>query len=209
MKELTSNIEVMVVDDQPENRRDIRNILLNQGFKVVWQRSWEETKNMLKEKVDSKESFPDIALVDMHFEKEFCSLSENPAIEGTHIIRALADTCRRNTRKNIPVIAFTKREDYLEREEMLKAGAMDFITAQECMRPSLFKKRLLECILHSYLAENAFPFINITFDQMEDQIVKRILSRTNGNTKQASNLLDWPLERVSSIKERLEYRGGL
>jgi DNA-binding response OmpR family regulator len=193
-------VEVLAIDDEPKKKAIIKDILKAQGFKVTWCTNWKDVDELLTERISEDAPLPNIALVDMHFKTNI--LHPNPALEGVAIVGELRKKYRLYGKNPIPTIGFTARESYLLRQEMIEAGASDFITSAEWERPQLFTRRILECVQNG-MAENARQDLNSKeIGEVEYQIVKRVLDLTEGNDENAARLLNWPKDYLEKVKAK-------
>lgn len=200
-------LEILVIDDERDNRIFFRKILENQGFMVLWARDWHEAHELIATRMNRGEVLPDIALVDMNFFPPHKVLGENPAMEGVLIIRKLAETCESYGLAIPPIIGFTGKEDYMQRQEMVEAGVSDFITTEEFNNPEVLGRRLLQCIQEAQTVRMLQPPSEQALQEIEEKIVRRALMLHEQNIEQTAAFLKWNLDDVISVERRLQQHG--
>jgi len=206
---LKATMEVLVVDDEPDLKIKIRNILESSGIKVCWALNWRETDVFLKERIDQGLSLPDVFLVDMYFEQEeHCFLGSNPAMEGLLIIGKIVKVIEAVGIKPPPIIGFTGKQRYMEAETIIEYGATDFITEAEYNRPNHFTRRLIKCVMETSTDRSIKPPRKEVIRQIEEQMVTKAMKNKQNDLKQAAFLLKWPVREVRRIAGRIEVIGG-
>ncbi|GAK59387.1 response regulator containing a CheY-like receiver domain and a GGDEF domain [Candidatus Vecturithrix granuli] len=197
-------LEIFVIDDERDNRIFFRKILENQGFMVLWARDWHEAHQLIATRMNRGEVLPDIVLVDMNFFPPHKVLGENPAMEGVLIIRKLAETCETYGVDIPPVIGFTGKEDYMQKQEMVQAGVSDFITTEEYKNPQVLGRRLLQCIQEFQTVRMLQAPSEQAIRAVEEKIVHRALQLHKQNIEKAAEFLNWEIKEVITIERRLQ-----
>jgi len=100
---------VLLVEDNPMNRKLARNVLLSNGFELVEARSGEEVFELLAQHT------PDLVLMDLQL----------PGIDGLELTRRLKDDPRT---AGIPIVALTAHVMKIDEEKARAAGCVGFIT---------------------------------------------------------------------------------
>jgi two-component system cell cycle sensor histidine kinase/response regulator CckA len=111
---------ILIVDDEPYNRRSLETMLTPEGFQVLMASSGEEALAMVAEQL------PDLILLDFMM----------PGIDGCQVATRIRS---QPTTKNIPIIMITALDDRDAQMRGLSAGAEEFLThpvdrRQLCMR---------------------------------------------------------------------------
>lgn len=204
MTVLKGVFEVLVVDDEPKDKLFVRELLEDRGFAVVWCEGWKDIDWLLSHRVKNEEPAPDVVLVDMHFGEPY--LGANPNREGLLIIQELERTCTERGLEPPPVIGFTSKVKDLERESMIEAGVVDFISASEYKRSTQFVRRLVQSVQDAGASRRYKAASNEEIQNAEEQIVGEVLRNEGDDPKQAAVLLDWPVEQVEKIRRRLREK---
>jgi PleD family two-component response regulator len=194
---------VLVIDDEP--KREIQRILENQGFRVTWCEDWNAAKQLFAQPLETG-VMPDIVLVDMHFYPPHNILSTNPAMEGVLIIKKLFELCAQYTLVPPPIIGFTGRADYLQRQKMIQFGVTDFITADEFKDRTTLGRRLMQCIQEAQVSQILKPPGKADIHRIEENIVQCALELNANDPYKASQMLNWKLSDVIVVKNRLEEK---
>lgn len=205
---MINKLKVLVIDDEPEKKALLRRILERQGFAVIWRRNWKEVKQLFSQIMEKGLPMPDIVLVDMNFYSPHNVLGENPAMEGVLIIQKFSEICEMSGIEIPPIIGFTGREDYMQRQEMIRAGVIDFITAEEFRDSAVLGRRLLQCIQEAREMRMLKPPANADIQKIEESIVQRALQLNNNDANGAAELLDWDVAEVMIVKNRLEEKAN-
>ena len=200
-------LEILVIDDERERREFFRKILEKQGFMVTWTRDWHEAQQLIATRMGRGEALADIVLVDMNFFPPHNVLGENPAMEGVLIIRKLTETCEAYGVDIPPVIGFTGKEEYMQKQEMVQAGVSDFITTEEYNNPQLLGRRLLQCIQEAQTVRMLRPPSEQALQEIEEKIVRRALMLHKQNIEQTAEFLNWKLEDVITVERRIQQHG--
>jgi CheY-like chemotaxis protein len=203
---LSNRLEILVIDDERDKRVFFREILEKQGFTVIWCRDWNEVNQLLSDRTQQGEPFPDIVLVDMYFFEPFHMLGDNPAMEGVRIIQKFSESCEIYGSDAPPIIGFTGNEDYIQRQEMVQAGVSDFITAEEFKNPVVLGRRLIQCIQEAQLTRMLKPPKAEEIQEIEDKIVSKVLSKYNDNVYKAADFLRWSVTEVQMVRRRLQEK---
>lgn len=203
------NIEILIVDDEPNEKQQVKNILLDEGYMVAWCRNWNETEDLILDRVSSSRSLPKVVLVDMTFFGDHCTIGTNPDLEGLLIIKKLIKKCRIKGIDCPPVIGFTSRNRVTETVDILKAGAMDFITKEEYTRPAYFSKRLTQAILMADFKKSQLPLSKINREEVEEEIFLKVLNKTANKVDKAAELLSWPIDDANTVYDRILKRRSM
>lgn len=105
----TKDLEILIVDDNPQNLQFLANILSNEGYKIALSRSGEQVFTFL-----DKET-PDLILLDIMM----------PKLNGFEVCIKLK---KNKKTRNIPIIFITAKT---EKEDIVKGfevGAVDYVT---------------------------------------------------------------------------------
>jgi DNA-binding NtrC family response regulator len=203
---MSTELETLVIDDQPNNKKHVRSILKNAGFNVSWCVNWKETKNFIQKRFESKLPPPDVFLVDMYFDEKLCELSTNPAMEGIMIIKELTKTFLSDQKKCPAIIGFTGTLSYIEPEAIINYGADDFITEAEYNRPRHFARRLIRSIMESQFDNSMKTERKISIKDIEEDIVAKALRLSHNDLNNAAKILGWSINEVSKVANRLEAK---
>lgn len=196
---------VLVIDDEPKTKMPLRRILEKQGFRVTWCEDWNAAKQLFAQLLETG-VMPDIVLVDMHFFPPYNILSTNPAMEGVLIIKKLFELCAQHAIVPPPIIGFTGRADYLQRQKMIQFGVTDFITADEFKDRTILGRRLMQCIQETQVSQILKPPGKADIHRIEESIVQRALALNANDPNKASQMLNWKLSDVIVVKNRLEEK---
>ena len=98
--------KILVIDDEPQIRRDMRVILSGENYEVMEARSGEAA--LLR----FREFLPDLVLLDLNM----------PGMTGLETCRAIREN------SEVPIIVLTVRHEEEEKVEALDAGADDYVT---------------------------------------------------------------------------------
>lgn len=200
--------EVMVIDDQPSEKIIVDEILRDSGFITLWCSDWNEAKSTILERIDKSIMLPDIVIVDMHFHGDHCVIGTNPSMEGVFIIREFIETCKSRNLEPPPVIGFTGKEYYLEPEEILVSGAIDFITGSEFNDQKYFARRLMQSVLESQLERSFEPQPTKNIEHIEEDIVSKALKKHQNDLRKTAEYLRWPMKEVKTVADRLVDKGA-
>jgi PleD family two-component response regulator len=203
---MLKKLKILVIDDDFEKKAPFRRILEKQGFSVTWCQDWNEVKQLFPQ-IMKKGSMPDIVLVDMNFFPPWNVLGENPAMEGVMIIKKFFQTCETYGIESPPIIGFTSQADYMQKQEMIRAGVTDFITADEFKDRAVLGRRLLQCIQEALETRMLRPPSVQDIQQIEENIVQRALSLNNYSIGGTADFLNWPVEEIKVITHRLQEKG--
>ncbi len=199
-----NRLKILVIDDEPEKKAPLRQILKEQGFSVIWCRDWNEVNQLLSDRRQQEKPVPNIVLIDMNFFPPHNILGKNPALEGVRIMQKFSETCEEYGIEKPPMIGFTGKEDYMQKYEMLQAGVSDFITAEEFQDRTTLGRRLLQCIQEVQITRMLKPPSTDDSKKIEESIVRRALQLHKNNAYEAAEYLDWKIAEVITIKHRLE-----
>lgn len=137
-------VEVLVVDDQPDDKRYVRNLLEASGYLVTWLIHWNEVEGELRGRHAQGLAPPDIALVDLNI--TYTHLSSDPKKEGMLIIAKLPEYCEQLGLPAPPIIGFTSLLEDVTRKEIIEMGAIDFIEKMDYEDRNRLSKRILQCL---------------------------------------------------------------
>lgn len=196
---------ILVIDDEPDDKIQFREILEQQGFQVFWCQDWLDVKERFFQKAKHS-PLPDIVLVDMHFYPPYNTLSTNPSMEGVLIIKKFFELCTHYHLTPPPIIGFTGRAHYMQKQDMIDAGVTDFITAEEFQDTRTLGRRLIQCIQEEQIVRMVTPFSKKAIYQIEEQIVQNALRESNNDPEKASAMLRWKITDVVRVKDRLEEK---
>jgi CheY-like chemotaxis protein len=117
--------EILIIDDQ-DQRKEIKNFLEEEGFLVEWKVNWKEVHELLEERRQNGLPLPDIALVDLYIPNS--GVTEDPQKAGIKIIEKINSWCNHEKKPPIPCIAYTGNVPEPELNEIYSAGAVSFIS---------------------------------------------------------------------------------
>jgi two-component system, cell cycle response regulator DivK len=106
---------VLVVEDNPKNRKLVRDVLTHYGFEVVEATTGEEGVRL------ASEFAPDLVLMDLQL----------PGIDGTEALRRLRDS---ESTRSVPVVAVTAFAMDADRERALASGFDGYVEKPLSMR---------------------------------------------------------------------------
>lgn len=98
--------KVLIVDDEPQERRVLRTALISHGFEVSDARTGEEALDNLRQES------PDVVLLDLKM----------PGIGGLQTCREIRE------RSEVPIIVVSGKKTEQEKVEALESGADDYVT---------------------------------------------------------------------------------
>lgn len=206
---LSTFMEVLVIDDEPELKNNIRLLIEDAGFTVVWCSNWNDAKDLLRGRMNKNASPPDVILVDMFFHIEQCVCGNNPAMEGILILEKLSILFEQHSQLLPTIIGYTSKLSYLQAEVIIEFGAHDFISEAEYQRPNYFAKRLIRSVLETKYENSTKPMKNKRIKEIEEYIVYRALQHTTHDLTEAANLLMWPVAEVANVAQRLDGKGTI
>ena len=203
-RNLSTALEVLVIDDEPELKKHVKKILEKAGFTISWCTNWKDAKSLILKRFKAKLSSPDVILVDMYFDENLCELSNNPAMEGILIIKEIIKTFKLKIETCPSIIGFTGKLSYIEPEAIIQYGANDFITEAEYKRPRHFARRLIRSVLEAQFDDTMKPSKTVVVKEIEEEIVSKALKLCRNDVSQTANMLSWPITDVTKIMDRLE-----
>jgi two-component system cell cycle response regulator DivK len=105
---MDSNVKILYIEDNPENRLLVRRILQADGFTVLEAQNATQALQLLEEEI------PDLILMDINM----------PDIDGFTLTTRLKNTPRINS---VPIVALTANVMKGDRERSLEAGCDGYI----------------------------------------------------------------------------------
>ena len=112
---MTTGRRVLVVEDNPKNRKLVRDVLTHYGFEVVEATTGEEGVRL------ASEFAPDLVLMDLQL----------PGIDGTEALRRIRDS---ESTRSVPVVAVTAFAMDDDRERALASGFDGYVEKPLSMR---------------------------------------------------------------------------
>lgn len=203
---LSTILDVLVIDDEPEIKLNLRALLEDAGFSVLWCTNWNNTKSLLKDREKNNKQPPDVILLDMFFQEEFCDCGDIPAMEGILMIQRIRRFYEQQFALIPNIIGYTSKLSYLQPEVIIEYGAHDFITEEEYHRPNYFANRLIRSVFEMKYENSMQPITKHRIKNIEEVIVSNALDKSSNDPSQAAKLLMWPISEVLSVAKRLKIK---
>jgi len=211
MKENNENMSILIVDDMPQNLDVARDLLENEGYRVLIATNGE--KALLR----AETILPDLILLDIQM----------PGMDGFETCRRLKDD---DLTKDIPIIFLTAQADNDSVVNGFDLGAVDFVTkpfnAKELLsrvKTHLTLSSLQKKLIYANASKDKFfsiighdlknPFNSILglleiviedFDEMSKEEIIHLVTETRSSAQKAykllENLLHWSRSQMGVMK---------
>ena len=195
-------VEILIVDDEPTDKVEVKNLLESKGYAVQWCQSWLEVERVLKKRANKGYDPPNVAMIDLHFKRKFCNIGDDRMKEGTRIMKRLPKYCKDLNLSPPPMIAFTNKINNIKRNEVYNAGAIDIIRKDEYLDWERFSTRILRWIRDNTTLRVLKRVERARDKSMDARFIKNALEYTKGNVSKASDILDIDEVEVEKIKNQ-------
>jgi len=201
-RRLMNIVEVLIVDDEPDDKKKVKNLLESKGYALKWCERWRDVETLLESRAKKGDNAPDVALIDLHFYNDFRDIGKKKDQEGIAIMKRLPRCCKRLKLDPPPMIAFTNKIDNIKRKDVFNAGAIDVIEKWEYLKWGHFSKRILHFIKDNQISKELKQVEYVRDKSIDVQFIKNALAYTKGDISRASDILDISEADVEKIKKK-------